>query len=907
MVVMKLGQRNAQRVPTAKAEDVMSLGRGAKLPFPAVDPIARLKRVALRRAAHPALVFQGEEINYAQLVQQVGQLASRLRELGVGPDERVAICVPRGPDEAISLLAVWAAGGAYVPLDPSHPAERIRIILEDARPQVLVTHEALAKTLDIPEGVRVLWLDQEREQLKSYRALPLNGPRDPEQLAYILFTSGSTGRPKGVGVPRRAIANFLRSMAHTPGLSETDRLLSVTTITFDIAGLELFLPLWVGATVHIADRETALDAHKLKRALEHDRITVMQATPTTWRLLLEAGFGADGTELRMLCGGEAMSRELASKLTATGGELWNLYGPTETTVWSTLWRVPAGAHTISIGRPIDETQIYILDENLKLLPRGEIGELCIGGVGVARGYFERDDLTSARFVQNPHGPEGDIIYRTGDLARWMQNGELECLGRIDHQVKIRGFRIELGEIESAMRSVPGVRDAVVVARAEEGKDPQLIAYYEGSASQADLRARVRAALPSYMHPAAYVVLDAMPLNTNGKVDRKQLPAPTVMAAEEPDTCVIGPRNDAEVAMAALFEEVLSVERPSVDADLFSLGGTSVHAMELRRRIDEQFHVELPLPVLFESPTIENLVRALEQGGDLQRPAFVPLARGHEDLPPLLCLMGITLYRDLAKSLADGRTVYGVHVPYDPSTDGPPPRLEDLARLYVDVILENVPRGPYHLAGLCFGGLLSYEVAHQLMQRGREVGSVTLLDAALPRAEHYSFAEHAQDMLKRTFYRPKKAWAGFRDSALRAIGARTRPAQEAAQGAPAADAAIKQGFDVDGPLAQAMVRDYDKRVPRLDVPLLVCRALDRGEATWWHTDHDMGFLGLSSKLTVAPIAGSHLEILKEPNVSATASAVRRVLSTPPERESVVHARPPVRMPSGPIGQVSRPNP
>jgi thioesterase domain-containing protein len=223
---------------------------------------------------------------------------------------------------------------------------------------------------------------------------------------------------------------------------------------------------------------------------------------------------------------------------------------------------------------------------------------------------------------------------------------------------------------------------------------------------------------------------------------------------------------------------------------------------------------------------------------------------------------------------------------------------------VDVILENVPRGPYHLAGLCFGGLLSYEVAHQLMQRGREVGSVTLLDAALPRAEHYSLSEHAQDMLKRTFYTPKKAWTGFLESAMRALGARPRQAAEAAPTEPV-QAAPKQGFDVDGPLAQAMVRDYDKRVPMLDVPLLVCRALDRGEATWWHTDHHMGFLGLSSKLTVAPIEGSHLEILKDPNVLATASAIRRVLSTPAERESEVTARPPVPMPTAPLGQMSRP--
>jgi thioesterase domain-containing protein len=325
-------------------------------------------------------------------------------------------------------------------------------------------------------------------------------------------------------------------------------------------------------------------------------------------------------------------------------------------------------------------------------------------------------------------------------------------------------------------------------------------------------------------------------------------------------------------------------------------------MELRRRILDQFQVELALPALFESPTIERLVREVERGGEAQSPAFVALARGHEDLPPLLCLMGIALYRDLAKSLGDGRTVYGVHVPFEPKADEPLPRMEDLAKMYVEVILQNVPRGPYHLAGLCFGGLLSYEVAHQLMQRGREVGSVTLLDAALPRAEHYSITKHTKELVKRAVRSPGAMLTRLRDSAKRRIvGGEPSAPVNVARNANSSYATL----DVDGPIATFMVRDYDKRVPRLDLPLLVCRALDRGEATWWHTDHHMGFLGLSSKLSVAPIEGSHLEIVREPHVQATASAVRRVLSLPADRESVITAKPPKPTPTAPLGHVSRP--
>lgn len=864
-----LGTRNA---------DLLGLGRGAAQRFPAADPMARLARVARRRALHPAYVFRGEAIRYGELVTRVGQLAARLVELSVTRDSRVAVCVPRGLAEPVALLSVWAAGGAYVPLDPSHPNERTRVILEDARPEVLITDSTIAQSLDVPDGVRVLMLDVEREALARRKPMKLERAKDPEQLAYILFTSGSTGRPKGVGVPRRAIANFLRSMAHTPGIGEHDRLLSVTTITFDIAGLELFLPLWVGATAYLADKETALDAHKLMAALERHDITMFQATPTTYRLLFEAGFGEHKhvAKLRMLCGGEAMSRELARRITEAGGELWNMYGPTETTVWSTVCRIPCGAHTISIGRPIDETQVYVLDEELKLVPRGEVGELCIGGLGVARGYFERDDLTARRFVQNPYGPKGDRIYRTGDLGRWLENGELECLGRVDHQVKIRGFRIELGEIESCLRSVEGVREVVVVARSRNEGDPELVGYFVGDANVAALRARVKEALPNYMHPLAYMRLESFPLNTNGKVDRQQLPEPSFDMEPEAESRNRAPRNDAELAICALVAEILKVPAPPLDVDLFALGATSVRVMELRRRIRAQLGVELPLSAMFEAPTIERLAEEVASGRQSHGgAAFVPLVHGAPDMPPLLCLMGVALYRHLAKVLGDGRTVHGIHVPYDPA-DGSFPRIEDVAKLYVDAIVEQVPRGPYHVAGLCFGGIVAYEVAQQLLARGHQVGSVTVLDAALPRAEHYSATVRIKELAKGVICAPAHTWSRLREQARALFGA----GQSASPATPR-----KYDFDVDSPLAQAMVAAYERNVRPIAAPLLVCRASDRAQIAWRSTDHHLGWLGLSRQLSIAAVPGSHLEILREPYVEITAAAMRRVLAGP----SLIDAR------------------
>jgi amino acid adenylation domain-containing protein len=422
---------------------------------------------------------------------------------------------------------------------------------------------------------------------------------DPGDVAYVIYTSGSTGWPKGVEVPHRAVVNFLTSMAETPGFTAGDVLLAVTTLSFDIAGLELWLPLTVGGRVEVASREEASDGRALAARLAASGVTVLQATPATWRLLLEAGW-VNAAGVRLLCGGEALPRELADKLLAGGGTLWNVYGPTETTIWSTVERVTAGPAAITIGRPIGNTQAYVLDGAGQPVPVGVLGELYLGGDGVALGYRNRPALTAEKFVPDPYGGQaGGRLYRTGDVARWLPDGRLHCLGRVDHQVKVRGFRIEPGEIEAALAAQPAVAHAVVTVQPDPSGESRLVAYVVphdgGSVTASDLRRELRRTLPDYMVPSVFISLDALPLTANRKVDRRALPP--VFASTSASERHIEPSTPAERAIAEIWQAVLGVDRISADANFFDIGGHSLLAMRVLSRIEDKFGLRLGPRVL----------------------------------------------------------------------------------------------------------------------------------------------------------------------------------------------------------------------------------------------------------------------------------------------------------------------
>jgi len=580
-----------------------------------------------------AISGAGRTLRYGELADLSDQLARRLAALGVGPETPVGVCAERTPALLVALLGVLKAGGAYVPLDPTHPRERLGYILADSGAPVLLTERALHEAMTF-DAEQVVLLDEAAEDEGRWRPLSRSvGGRwergtGGEVPAYVIYTSGSTGRPKGVAVRHRGVVNYLATMARRPGLAADDVIMAVTTVAFDIAVTELFLPLLVGARIEMVSRETASDAALLAAAIGAAGATCMQATPATWTLLVDGGW-AGRPGLKALCGGEALPRALADKLLPRVGELWNVYGPTETTVWSALLRVGAGDRPVPVGPPLGNTTLHLLARHDELAPLGVAGELAIGGDGLARGYHSRPDLTAERFVPDLFADApGSRLYRTGDLARRLPDGTLEFLGRIDHQVKVRGFRIELGEIEAILATHPAVRECVVAARQDAPGDVRLVGYVvplaEAAPDAAELRRFLAGTLPPYMVPAAFVALPALPLNPNGKIDRKALPAPERPEAEGVPTA---PRSEEERLIAQAWAEVLGREQVGIHDDFFALGGHSLLATRVVSRLRELLSVELGVRKLFEAPTVEELARAVRAAraeGPAQAPPLVPL-------------------------------------------------------------------------------------------------------------------------------------------------------------------------------------------------------------------------------------------------------------------------------------------
>lgn len=665
-----------------------------------------------------AVVFKDQKLTYRELNQRSNQVAHYLGVLKPSTEALVGVCLERSLDLLIVLLGILKAGAAYVPLDPNHPKERLALIMSDAQMLILLTQEHLVAALPQSE-TQLMPLEQIWDEISEQ---PIDNPpslKTGENLAYVMYTSGSTGKPKGVQIQHGSVVNFLQSMRDDrPGLTSEDVVLALTTITFDISVLELFLPLAAGACVVIAPQDTTTDGVQLSQALEHHGITVMQATPATWQMLIQAEWQGS-PNLKVLSGGEPLPRELANQLQACCREIWNMYGPTETTIWSTCHPVTAGEGAISIGYPIANTQVYILNEQLHPLPVGEIGELYIGGAGLARGYNNRPELTTERFITNPFDPVGkDRIYRTGDLARVLRDGSLECLGRVDHQVKIRGFRIELGEIEALLWQHPDVQSAVVMAREDVPGHKRLVGYvmsrlmpdripYQSMAAveidghfslklttdlsnqgiglvgtpsswkpgqllrlqvtlpgilgrrqlqgkvawcqgkQAgiqflltpaeaqmmqgsfdhlleaqglsnllqrslvgNLREYLKNRLPDYMVPSNLVVLNAFPLTPNGKVDRKQLPAPEQQRAET-EKAWVAPRNPIEQEVARIWQEVLDWEQIGIHDTFRNLAGNSLQTVQMLTEVNKTFQTNLPLIDFLKDPTISGLAKAIQ--------------------------------------------------------------------------------------------------------------------------------------------------------------------------------------------------------------------------------------------------------------------------------------------------------
>jgi amino acid adenylation domain-containing protein len=704
----------------------------------------QIERQARRGADAVAIRCGSDTVTFGQLDRRANVLARQLAAQGVGRGSLVGVCLDRSIDLVVALLGVLKTGAAYMPIDPAFPPARLAMMLDDSRAAVLLIADADELPIAPPEGLRCISVR------RAGLATPIDGA-DAEPLAiepaqtdaaYVIYTSGSTGVPKGVVVSHGALSNLLGAMRHAPGLSAQDVLAAVTTISFDIAGLEIYLPLTVGARIELAPRRIASDGAALVQLLADSRANVLQATPSTWRMLLESGWQG-GPNFRALCGGEPLTQELADRLLTRVAELWNLYGPTETTIWSTADRVSAGGTRISIGRPIANTQVYVLDHARQPVPVGIPGELWIGGSGVAIGYHGHPELTAQRFVDDPFRDlPGARIYRTGDLGRWLPDGRLEHLGRLDQQVKVRGFRIEPGEIEAALAGHDNVRAVAVMAHADATGVQELVAYVvcRGKPTPAvALRDFASQTLPDYMVPSRVVFLAALPMTANGKVDVKALPPPP--AAVGTRTTVSAPvagnaRGTVEVQLMALWRHVLSNDALDVHDNFFEHGGHSLKAAQLLSRIHRVFGRKLPLATLFEAPTVEAMTELLSR--EQWRPSWQSLVAINPggSATPMFFIPGVggnvLMFGLLARVLGPNQPLYGLQARGLDGIEPPFHSLREMASHYVGEVRSAYPRGPYVICGSCTGGVVAFEMAQQLIAHGEEV-RLAILDTEHPSA------------------------------------------------------------------------------------------------------------------------------------------------------------------------------
>ncbi|HEY0055307.1 MAG TPA: amino acid adenylation domain-containing protein, partial [Pedobacter sp.] len=597
-----------------------------------------------------AVIFEQEQITYLELNERANHLANYLLELGVKSEMLIPICLERGSQMLISILAVLKTGAAFIPVDPEYPLDRITYMLEDSGASLVISSLQSRSVIQDKSDIKIIIVDgSDRNVIGQRPAINLAKANRPNQLAYVIYTSGSTGKPKGVMIEHTSVINLLESIANNVSFNAASTFLSVTTYSFDICYLELFVPLITGGRVIILPREVTVDGFSLAKSISHFRPTHMQATPSTWQLLLDTGW-ENQEDIKILIGGEAIKETIKDSLTAIG-EVYNVYGPTETTIWSTIKKLSA-SEKVAIGKPIWNTQVYIIDSSQNLSPVGVPGEICIAGVGLARGYLNQPELTSLKFVSNPLTDGDGRIYKTGDLGRWLPNGELECLGRIDDQVKIRGYRIELGEIETVILKSNLVNQAVVAVKEDKNANKRLIAYVVSADrfDKEEIQSHLRSILPDYMVPTLWVELESLPLTPNGKVDRRALPDPDF--SEASTSGYTAPSNFTEQKLAEIWKELLEVQQVGVTDNFFELGGHSLLAMRVISMVRRELDVDIAVKDLFLHPTISELSSHLESKSGVlllpaisksERPEFIPLSFGQERLWFINQLEGSTQY------------------------------------------------------------------------------------------------------------------------------------------------------------------------------------------------------------------------------------------------------------------------
>jgi amino acid adenylation domain-containing protein len=699
-----------------------------------------------------AIACEGRQLTYCELNFTADKIADGLREAGVMDGCLVGILLDRSPEMVAGLLGIWKAGGVHVPLDPAAPTERIALMLEDAAPPFVLTRRKFFDRVPGACGVDLRLLDVDELCARKNPLCHEGSAASADSLAYVIYTSGSTGKPKGARITHAGLGNTISGVGQDLQLGPGDVVLAWSTIAFDVACLEIYLPLALGAALYLVEKELVHEGGPRIEQLRRSAATVVFGTPTMYRLLLEEGWPGDA-RMQVVVGGEVLPLSLAKTLARTCRSVWNQYGPTETAICATRAKIDVDVERITIGHPLPNVTVHLLDQNFQPAPKGSMGEMYIGGAGVALDYLHRPDLSQAHFLPDPFaGGAQARIYKSGDLAVELADGSFDFLGRVDDQVKIRGFRIELGEIESALRRCEGVQAVVVRAIEFEAGDRRLVAFVIGDGDlQSQWKQSLQRQLPHYMIPAEFVPIRSFPTTQSGKVDVQALDALRLRAAAFLSPSATKHLDPVEARLKEIWERLLKINTVGLDEDFFALGGHSLLAARMLVQVEKWFGSKLPHSALVEHPTIRGLATYLRRSPAGKWPALVTIQPGAL-LPPLFVAHGIggslLSFIDLAAELGPDQPVYGLQLPafiYDHQAE-----LKILAANFVKQVRAIQPSGPYNLAGHSSGGLLVFEMACQLMDQGETVGLLALLDCD-------------PDKGKQLTHRPARNWESLKAS------------------------------------------------------------------------------------------------------------------------------------------------
>ncbi len=887
----------ADRVPIVAPEDesyLLDELNDTETPWDEAALVHRLfEREVDRRSESVALLFEEQALTFRELDERANRLAHALVRHGVGPDSRVGLYLPRGLDLVIAMLAILKAGGAYVGLDRDYPVERVNELLADCGASVLVSTAELASS--IRTRASLVLVDRDGEQIQRESSARLDRPERSDQLAYVIYTSGSTGTPKGVMVEHRNVTSFFVGVEGALGLDASGVWLASASVCFDMSTIEILASLCHGAKVVVLGQavlgEVADPRYAIPALVARHGITHFQCTPSQARMLVmeESGRRALGQLRQLLLGGEVLPQDLADELAElVPGEVINVYGPTETTVYATTSAPIERGKRVTIGKAIPNTVLFVLDQSGAPVPFGVAGELYIGGPGVTRGYLDRPELTDRRFVPNTIRPElGARLYRTGDLVRYAPDGTLLYLGRNDFQVKIRGYRVELGEIEAAIRAHEGVDDVVVTARGD-GAEKRLVAYvvtnlrFDGEQA---LKQGLEERLPQFMVPALFVRLPALPLNSNGKIDRAALPPPeeTPLPARE----YVAPRDELERRLCEIWEDALGVNRVGLRDSFFDLGGHSVVAVKLSNEVYRSFGVRLPLATLFECPTVETFARRLAKlaqrspdGADPERWSTLVKIQPRGTLPPFFCVAGVggnpMNLRHLAAALGSEQPFYGLQFRGVDGKHVPHRRIRDMAQEFLADVKRVQPEGPYYLGGYSAGGLAAYVMARLLHDVGERVGLVVFFDTLNPIMQPWSLRErleaHVDNLRRRgVAYLPNRVVSRLREEVSglsRSVRARL-----------ATHYPFAFRHDAVWAAAEEAIREYRPEPAPFDV--LLVRAdpgLSAGDGIGYRPHESNGWRGfVTGELEIVELACSHSDVVGPQAASLAAAALKRALT------------------------------